>query len=453
MAKAQLDLQTKDMSLAEQFSLLPEEEQTAYLNDLYEKAEHEYGKGSVGIEQFLKNWEFWGRPEQQLPKHDKWDILLCLAGRGSGKTRLAAEAVHEKALNKNWHISLVGETVAEVRDVMIEGPSGLKATQKPWNPILYTPSQRKVEWLESGTTATTYSGDRPDQLRGPNSHFAWRDELAKYRYPDLMWENLDMVLRAGETPQCIVSTTPRPIPLIKSLVKRALSDPYVIVRRWSTYRNIANLAPRYITRMLQQYEGTRIGRQELYAEILEDTEGALWTLRKIDELRISYRPYMEMIAVGVDPPTSTGGECGIVVMGLAKDELYCMADMTCQGLPEEWGAKVVAAYHAWDADIVVPEKNQGGDMVMSTIRTIDPMIPMAPVWASRGKRTRAEPISTYTERGSIHHIGSFGSLEDELTGWIPGDESPNRLDAYVHAATYLLNHTQYGAKSKRARAI
>lgn len=436
-------IKKSEMSLAERFRHLPRDQQVAYLERMYDQGE---------LDTLKQNWQFWGRPEQQLPDYESWDVLLCLAGRGSGKTRLAAEGVHEWA-KEPIHIALIGETAAEVRDVMIEGPSGLVATQKAWNPIEYQPSKRRVLWLQSGAWATTYSGDEPGQLRGPNSSRAWCDELAKWKRPQETWDNLQMVLRVTKNPHCIISTTPRPIPLIKSLTKRAENDPYIIVRRWSTYRNAANLSPRYIQRMLGQYEGTRLGRQELHAEILEDTEGALWKLSQIDKLRVSYLPALSMITVGVDPPTSTGGECGIVVMGLSGDDIYCLDDLSVSGLPEEWGAQVVSAYHKWSADVVVPEKNQGGDMVMSTIRAIDPTVPMDPVWASRGKRTRAEPISTYTEKGAVHHIGSFATLEDELCTWVSGEsDSPNRLDAYVHAATHLLNLTPYGLKSKEARA-
>lgn len=429
-----------DLSCAEEFSLYPLDVQGKILE----------GWSTDKLISLKYDWEFWGRPEQQLPDHDDWDILFWMAGRGGGKTRCGAEAVHKMAENRNWHIGLIGETVAEYRDVMIEGPSGILATAKPWNPAEWYPSMRRIIWPKTGTWATTYSGDKPEQLRGPNLHGVWADEPAKYQYPDQTWEQLELVLRAGEHPKCVVSSTPRPIPLIKMLVK----DSRTVLRRWNTYRNAANLAPSYIDRILGRYEGTRLGRQELHAEILEDTEGALWKLSLIDRLRVSYMPHMSMIAVGVDPPTSTGGECGIVVMGLSGEDIYCLDDMSIQGLPEEWGKQVVSAYHKWEADIVVPEKNQGGDMVMSTIRTVDPTVPMEPVWASRGKRTRAEPISTYTERGAVHHIGSFATLEDELTCWVPGDaDSPNRLDAYVHAATHLLQYTPYGLKSKTARAF
>ena len=440
MEATQLLSDIDDLSCAEEFSMRPVEERRRVYQDW----------SLTRLNSLKYDWDFWGRPAQLLPDHDHWDVLFWMAGRGGGKTRPGAEAVHKMAENKGWHIALIGETVAEYRDVMVEGPSGIKATAKPWNPVEWFPSMRRIVWPKTGTWATTFSGDKPDQLRGPNVNFAWVDEIAKFQYPDQTWEQLELVLRAGEHPKCVVSSTPRPIPLIKMLVK----EEKTILRKWNTYRNSANLAPSYIDRILRRFEGTRLGRQELHAEILEDTEGALWKLSLIDRLRVNYMPHMSMIVVGVDPPTSTGGECGIVVMGLSGEDIYCLDDMSLSGLPEEWGRQVVSAYHKWEADMVIPEKNQGGDMVLSTIRTIDPTVPMDPVWASRGKRTRAEPISTYAEKGAIHHIGVFSELEDQLTTWVPGEsDSPDRLDAYVHAATHLLQYTPYGATSRTARAF
>lgn len=443
LSGTKLKLKPEELSLAEQFSILTDAEQVAFLERMYDAGR---------MESFLKSWEFWGRPEQQLPVGDDWDTLLILAGRGSGKTRACAEAVHKWAENRDWHICLVGETVAEVRDVMIEGPSGLIKTAKPWNPCEYQPSKRRIVWPETGTWATTYSGDSPDQLRGASSQGAWLDELAKYRYPREVWDNLMMVLRVSRAPKSIVSTTPRPIPLIKELAKQAREGGHgVIMRCWSTYRNIANLSERFIANRIKPYEGTRYGRQELEAEILEDVEGALWNLSRIDSLRVTGAPPLTRLVIGVDPPGSVKGQCGIIAMGMHAEELYQLDDMSMSGLPEEWGKQVVAAYHEWEADAVVLETNFGGDMVMSTIRAIDPTVPLKAVHASRGKAIRAQPISAYTEQGKVHHVGSFSALEDELVGWMPDDpKSPNRLDAYVWAATELLSHTPYGIKSKQA---
>ena len=399
-------------------------------------------------------WDIWGRKEQQLPDNDDWDVLLCNAGRGGGKTRMAAEAVHKKAKIKGYQIGIIGETAAEVRDVMIEGTSGILATQKPWNPCVYNPSRRRITW-KSGARAITYSGDRPDQLRGPNLHFAWLDELAKFRYPDDVWDNLNLVLRSGDNPQTIITTTPRPIKIIKELLERSKdASERVIARTWSSFKNLAHIPRRFFERNIKRFVGTRLGLQELFAQVIEDTEGALWTMNLIEKHRINQVPHLIKICVGVDPQATIAGETGIVVMGLGSDEkLYCLDDMSYSGKPEEWGSQVVTAFHKHKADMVVPETNQGGDMVISTIKAIEPGIPIKGVHASRGKRTRAEPIATYAERGGIYHHGAFSDLESELTTWVVGDDSPNRLDAYVHAATYLLQFTPYGMNKKTARVF
>lgn len=437
-----IEIDIAALSAAEEFSLLPKEEQDFKLSRLSDESAF-----------LLKyDWAFWGRPEQLLPDHDDWDVMFWCAGRGSGKTRPASEAVNMWAENKNRHICIVGETAAEVRDVMVEGPSGILATAKPWNPAKYEPSKRRVIWPQTKAWGTTYSGDSPDQLRGAHSDDAWCDELAKFRYPDDTWDNLEMVLRAGEHPKVIVSSTPRGIPIIRRFIKESQEEgSRTIVRTWSTYRNIANLAPTYIDRMLMRYEGTRLGRQELHAEILSDTPGALWTLSKIDQFRVVERHELKVIAVGVDPPISEGGECGIIVLGLGtNDHIYTLDDMSISGKPHDWGSQVIAAFHKWDATYVVPEINQGGDMVTSVLHTIDPAVPIRTVWASRGKWLRAEPISSYTEKGMMHHIGTFAALEDEMSTYVSGNPSPNRLDAYVHAATNLLGYTSFDVGSHRA---
>jgi len=431
-----------DLSAAEEFSMLDERERNRVLDKMPDKQ----------IYALMHDWAFWARPEQLLPEHDDWDVMFWCAGRGSGKTRPAAETVNQWAENKNWHLSLVGETAAEVRDVMIEGPSGLIATAKPWNPAVYEPSKRRVTWPATGTWATTYSGDKPDQLRGPNSNGCWVDELAKFRYPEKVWENLEMLNRVGRHPRFLISSTPRPIPIIKEKIEESLKpNSTTIVRTWNTYRNLANLAESTIQRLLNRYEGTRIGRQELHAELLSDTPGALWTLSGIDEHRVTQHNALKIIVVGVDPPITEGGECGIIVQGLApNDHIYTLDDMSMSGKPHEWGAQVIAAYHKWGANYIAPEINQGGDMVSSVLHTIDPGVPITPVWASRGKWLRAEPISSFHEKGRMHHVGTFAALEDEQSTYVPGNPSPNRLDAYVHAATKLLSYTEFDAGSTRA---
>lgn len=378
---------------------------------------------------------------------------LFLAGKGmipTHNTRSGSEIINKKAENRDWYFVIVGETAAEVRDVMIEGPSGIVNTAKPWNPVEYYPSKRRLVWPKTGSWATTFSGDAPDQLRGPHAHFAWVDEIAKYRNPQEVWDQLEFVMRAGDHPQIVVTSTPRPIKLVRDLIK----DERTVLRTWATYRNIANVAPTYINRILSRYEGTRLGRQELRAQILDENENALWSLRQIDELRVSAIPHLHTIVVGVDPPGSESTECGIVVMGLDQYEhMYCLDDMSINGKPEVWGGEVIAAYNKWHADLIVPEVNFGGDMVTSVLRAIDSTVPIKAQRASRGKYIRAQPISTYAEQGKIHHVGTFAALEDEMTNWEVGDDSPNRLDAYVWAGTALLEMTSHGLRSRTARSF
>lgn len=410
----------------EQLAALPPHEREAYLDDASEPE----------LEALWHDWTFWARPEQLPPADDTWDIFLLLGGRGSGKTRPGAELIHQWALNPDWHFALVGETAAEVRDVMVEGESGLLATQKPWNPCGYEPSKRRVVWPQTGAWATTYSGDSPDQLRGPNCHGAWVDELAKFRHPILTWDNLEMVLRAGEHPRAVVSTTPRPIPLLLDLMQA----PGTVLRRYSTYANLSNLAPSFIRRILGRYEGTRLGRQELHAEILADVVGALWSRPGLDHTRVHRAPPLARIVVGVDPHASTG-ETGIVVAGLGQDgHGYVLDDRTTGGSPATWASQVVAAYHAHRADRAVAEVNNGGDMVIFTIEAVDPTVATTKVHASRGKQARAEPVAALYEQGRVHHVGLLAALEDELCTWVPGETaaSPNRLDALVWAVTALM---------------
>lgn len=378
----------------------------------------------------------WARPEQLPPPHEEWDVLLLLGGRGSGKTRPGAELMHQWAAHQGWHLALVGETAAEIRDVMVEGESGVLATQKPWNPCEYEPSKRRVIWPHTGTWATTYSGDSPDQLRGPNCHGAWVDELCKFRYPQATWDNLELVLRAGEHPRVIVSTTPRPLPLLQTLMQ----DPRTVVRRYSTYANRVNLAPTFLQRILTRYEGTRLGRQELHAEFLDDTLGALWTRDLFEQARCREHPPLTRVVVGVDPHATTG-ETGIIVAGLGENGAgYVLADYTTGGSPATWATQVVTAYYMYQADRVIAEVNNGGDMVAHTIETIDRRVPVKKVHASRGKHARAEPVAALYEQGRGHHVGLFAMLEDECCQWVPGDKmaSPNRMDALVWAFTDLL---------------
>ena len=420
-------------SLAEQLAEADTHTREEILADLSDTA----------CEALLHDWAFWARPEQLPPEDDEWDVFLLLGGRGSGKTRPAAELIHQWAHDLPCgYFALVGETAAEVRDVMLEGESGLLATMKPWNPCEYEPSKRRVVW-RNGSWATCYSGDAPDQLRGPNCYGAWCDELAKYTYAVETWNNLEMVLRAGKHPRVVVSTTPRPIKLLKELI----AETRTVVRRYSTYANIANLAPTFIRRILERYEGTRLGRQELHAEILEDNPDALWSHSLLDATRVTQPPRVfDAVAIGIDPPGGLVTECGIVASGRSQDgQGYVLADRSTAGRPEQW-ATAAWAMALWLAETyevrpwLIAEKNHGGEMVRSTLEVARPKgcsFRVELVTASQGKVARAEPVVMLYEQGRYHHVGTYPALEDEMTQWTPLDPSlpsPNRCDAMVWSA-------------------
>lgn len=373
----------------------------------------------------------------------EWFTWLILTGRGWGKSRTGAEYIRQRVDAGYSRIALVAETAADARDVLVEGESGILAISPPWNKPKYEPSKRRLTW-PSGAMASTFSGDEPDQLRGPQFDTAWVDELAKYKYPQEAWDNLMFGLRLGMDPRAIVTTTPRPIPIIKML----LSDPDTIVTRGSLYENFENLAPSFVAKIKARYEGTRLGRQEIAGEVLDDNPGALWKREEMIEAhRVTKHPDLARIVVAVDPQGSTvSGETGIVVAGVAMigdtPHFYVLEDATLSASPDEWGRAAVTAYHKYHADRIVGEKNYGGDMVENTIKVIDRRVAYEGVTASRGKQLRAEPVAAFYEQGRGHHVGTFPLLEDELAQWEPGLPSPNRLDALVWAGTELmLNQT------------
>lgn len=326
---------------------------------------------------------------------------------------------------------------------MIElGESSIIKISPPWFMPKYEPSKRRLTW-PNGVVATTFSGDEPDQLRGPQHGTAWVDELAKFKYPQDTWDNLLFGLRIGDAPQICVTTTPRPIPLIINLIK----DPMTVDVRGSTKENNANLSPIFIEKIIKPFEGTRLGRQELDGDVLTDVPGALWKLAQIEALRIkTIAPHqIKRIVIGVDPPGTTA-ECGIVVVAIDRnDKGYVLDDRSKAGTPAEWGSAVVDAFTHWQADCIVAETNQGGDMVAHTIKTIRdhndrPVgrnLPIKQVRATRNKQTRAEPVSALYEQNRAHHVGAFAELETQMTNWVPGDDSPDRMDALVWAFTEL----------------
>lgn len=397
-------------------------------------------------EDLLHDWLFWGRPLQHAPAGD-WDGWLMLAGRGGGKTRAGAEWIRREVTAKRAsRIALIAETAADGRDVLVEGESGLLNVFPPSLKPTYEPSKRRVTF-HTGAIATLYDATEPDQLRGPQHDAAWCDELAKYRYAEDLWSNLLLGLRLGDHPRWMATTTPRPIKIIREMVK----DPHVVVTRFSSMENIKNLAPSFQRNVIERYQGTRIGRQEIDAEILDDIPGALWTRRNLDEHRCKaaeVRP-LERLVVAIDPAVTSGdssAETGIIVGGIDGDGLgYVLADRSVRGSPDEWGRAAVAAYRQYEADRIVAECNQGGDMVSNLIRTMAPDVPVSLVRATRGKYVRAEPISALYEQGRIRHVGAFAELEDQMVSFTPehaaqdSGELKDRVDALVWCMASLFD--------------
>lgn len=377
------------------------------------------------------------RPSQRPPDGD-WIIWLILAGRGFGKTRTAVEWAHYQAqIMPGSRGAIAGATAADVRDILVEGESGfLNAIAEGKRPR-YEVSKRRLTW-PNGTLATLFSADEPDRFRGPQHHWAIADEVCAWRYAEA-WDQLLLGLRLGAHPRVVVATTPKPTALLRGLLR----DPTCHVTRGSTYENRANLAPAFFSQVIRRYEGTRLGRQELNAEVLEDVEGALWTWATLDRTRVAQAPAdLVRIVVGVDPKASAeaDSETGIVVAGLAENgHVYILDDASLNGTPEAWAQRVIAAYTGNKANWVVPEVNQGGDMVSSVLRSVEGgrLLPIAPVRASRGKYTRAEPVAALYAQGRVHHVGAFPALEEQMCNWVPGDKSPDRVDALVWAAWAL----------------
>ena len=404
------------------------------------------------------SWSFWARLDQTTPAAfldtspiNPKNTWLLLAGRGFGKTRVGAEVVNEEAESgRAGRIGLVGETAADVRDVIVEGESGILAKAKPWFRPVYEPSKRKITW-PNGALAFTYNATEPDQLRGPQHDFVWGDELAKWRYLQDTFDNAQMGLRLGQHPRQIFTTTPRPLKVIRELV----SDPATIVTRGNTFDNARNLAPTFIAQIRRRFEGTRYGRQELFAEILDDMPGALWTRALLEKCWL--RPYPQpfplhlfrRIVIGVDPAVSNNegsDETGLVVVGLraADGHMVVLEDASGRMSPIEWATVVVRLYRTYKADKIVAEVNNGGDLVETTMHIVDPNLPVRKVHARKGKFTRAEPISAIYERGLAHHLGSLAELEDQMCQFTSDLDvkmlgySPDRADAMVWAATELM---------------
>ncbi|MDP3410244.1 DNA-packaging protein [Bosea sp. (in: a-proteobacteria)] len=394
-------------------------------------------------------WTLFGRLDQKLGEPPHKSVWLVLGGRGAGKTRTGAEWVKGMALGQEPYaqaatqrIALVGETQGQVRDVMIEGVSGLLAIHTRWERPSWYPSRRRLEW-PNGAIAQVFSAEDPEGLRGPQFGAAWSDELAKWPNLQETWDMLQFGLRLGDRPRQIITTTPRPVPLIK----RLLDDPQVAVSRAATSANRFNLAADFIRSVTQSYGGTRLGRQELDGELVEESADALWTRAMIEDCREREAPALARIVVAVDPPASSSARadsCGLVVAGLDRDGLgHVLEDGTVSGArPHEWAAKAVALYRRFEADALVVEVNQGGEMATAVIREVDPGVPVSAVRATRGKYLRAEPVAALYAQGRVRHAGTFPALEDEMCDFGPGGlssgRSPDRLDALVWALTHLM---------------
>ena len=348
----------------------------------------------------LYDWRFWARPSQ-LPPQGRWRVWLLLAGRGFGKTRTGAELVRSRvAARSARRLALIAPTAADARDVMVEGESGILAISPRWDRPRWEPSRRRLTW-PNGAIATFYSADEPERLRGPQHDAAWCDELASWRYPEA-WDMLMFGLRLGEDPRVVVTTTPRPTSLVRTLIE----DPRVIVTRGSTYENRPHLAPQFLDQIIRRYQGTRLGRQEIDAEILDDMPGGLWNRGVIEAARARSAPSMIRIVVAIDPAATsseTADETGIIVAGRDRTgHGWVLADLSGRYRPAEWAKAAIAAYRAHRADRIVAEVNNGGEMVEATLRVIDPNLPVTAVRASRGKVSRAEPVAAlYSKAKSI----------------------------------------------------
>jgi phage terminase large subunit-like protein len=387
-------------------------------------------------------WTIKARPSQ-LPPPGDWRVWLILAGRGYGKTRVLSEWVRAQVSSGRCRrLAIVGRTAADARDVLVEGEAGILGVCPPWDRPKYEPSKRRLTW-KNGARATMFAADTPDQLRGPEHDGAICDELATWLYGPEAFANLMLGLRIGADPRCVVATTPRPVKVLKELIKQRTTH----LTTGTTYENIANLAPAFVEQIVQRYEGTRIGRQELYAQMLEDNPDALWKRdAMIEAFRVTALPELVRIVVAIDPAVTSGDdsdETGIVVAGRGRDgHLYVLDDLSLRGTPNQWASAAVAAYSKWHADRIIGEANQGGDMIEATIRTVSKNVSYKSVHAMRGKALRAEPIASLYEQGKGHHVGTFADMEDQLCSWAAGDKSPDRLDALVWAATELMINNQ-----------
>jgi len=409
---------------------------------------------SSTAEALVYDWRIWARDAQLAPDGD-WIWWLVLAGRGFGKTRTGAEFLRQRVAEGARAIALIGPTAADVRDTMVEvGPGSILKNSPPWDTPIYEPSKRRLTWTKTGAVATLFSADEPERLRGPQHDTIWADELGAWKYQRETWDQAAFGFRLG-TPRGIITTTPRPTPVLKEI----LADPTVTVTRGSTFENAANLAKPFLDRLLRRYQGTRLGRQELLAQLLEDTPGALWTLGLFEKTRVHLAPQLARVAVAVDPQAAepgadpddeNGAETGIIAGGVdERGDGYVVADVSGRLSPGDWGERTVLLHDELRADCIVGEVNNGGAMVRHVVETAaeklhrerrrpTPRVVFRAVNASRGKHTRAEPIAALFEQSRAHLVGVHAKLEDQSSTWVPGQKSPDRMDAMVWLLTHLM---------------
>jgi phage terminase large subunit-like protein len=404
------------------------------------------------IDAITTNWKIFSHgyqtPPDLAPDGKPWLTWLMIGGRGAGKTRAGAEWIRAQALGlapfateKAARIALVGETEHDVREVMIEGVSGLLGVHAWHERPSWLPSRKRLEWSD-GQIAQVFSAEDPESLRGPQFCCAWSDEMAKWRYAEAAFDMLQFGLRLGSQPRQLITTTPRSTALLKRLVE----DPTSVVTRAATRANANNLAPTFLQTVMGRYAGTRLGQQELEGEIIEDRPDALWSRSLLESCRVAEAPSLQRIVVAVDPPASSGkraAACGIVAAGITEAGIcYVIADDTVSGVtPNTWALKAIALWRKLQADALVAEVNQGGDMVRAVINEADPAVPVTSVHASRGKWLRAEPVAMLYEQGRVKHAGIFAALEDEMCDFassgLSSGKSPDRLDALVWAIASL----------------
>lgn len=407
--------------------------------------------------------------EHQLPPEGDWRSWVIMGGRGAGKTRAGAEWVRAQVEGarpmdegRARRVALVGETFDQVREVMIFGDSGILACSPPDRRPTWEAGRKRLVW-PNGAVATVHSAFDPEGLRGPQFDAAWVDELAKWKKAEATWDMLQFALRLGEKPQVCVTTTPRNVGVLKTLLK----SPSTVLTQAPTEANAANLAASFLEEVRARYKGTRLGRQELDGVLLEDAEGALWTSAGIEGCRVRKLPELDRIVVALDPATTGGSasdECGIVVAGVQMNgppqdwRAYVLADCTVAGAtPAGWAQAAIAAMEHYGADRLVAEVNQGGQMVQEVLRQVDPLVPYKGVHASRGKVTRAEPVAALYEQGRVKHMPGLDGLEDQMCRMTvqgyEGKGSPDRVDALVWALHELMIEPVAKWRAPRVRSL